>query len=237
MPHPDLQLTQACAELIRLWHVRYGTLRRPSNMDDSAFLRYQERVAHFRDADLSRHHEQQAIAREQQSGVFEWHYASSIPTTLWSEAARRFEISDHHPPENLGEAARWILDLLKLAETTDSRPDNSLRVAVQAETCAQLLEQAREFYSDLFVEQTPALGGVNVLLSCSLERFPSAPNGHNGSLLRPEVLGLRVVIDGERPDDLIDAIRRDELVVEDVIGGSTEPMSANSRHDKPSDKW
>lgn len=226
------RLTQACAELIRLWHLRYGVVRPPSHMNEARLLRYKERVDHFHQADLSDPHAQREVAREQQAGVFEWSYVQTIPADLWSAVTRTHEISNHHPPEHLGEAARWILDSLQSADLMEPSPEDKSRLIVEADTRARLLEQAGEFYADIVAEQRAGIGGLNVLLSCSLERYPwDAASDQRATLLRPEVLGLRVAVAGERSDDFIDAIRQGELIVEATTGGPTEPIPRSGEDD------
>jgi hypothetical protein len=218
MPQHNTSLIRACAETIRLWHEHYGLAQRPPFMRDEDDQRYRERVERFHRADLSDPHAQEAIANEQQSGSLEAHYGETIPRELWREVASRFEV-EHEPPRHLGEAARWILDGLKSQRAPEvSGP----RLTVDAGTREQLLEHAAQFYKDVAAEQTPALGGINALLSCSLQRQAWNPALGRATLLHPHILGLRLVAARERPDDLIDAVRQGEVIVESVIGGPTE---------------
>lgn len=218
MRQHNTSLIRACAETIRLWHEQYGLARRPPFMRDENVQRYRERIERFHRADLSDPHAQEAIANEQQSGSFEVHYGETIPRELWREVASRFEV-DHEPPRHLGEAARRILDGLESQRAPEvSEP----RLTVDAGTRERLLEHAAEFYKDVAAEQTPALGGVNALISCSLQRQAWDPNLGRATLLHPHVLGLRLVAARERPDDLIDAVRLGDVIVESVIGGPEE---------------
>jgi hypothetical protein len=118
-----------------------------------------------------------------------------------------------------------------MEEAEPSQEDDS-RLTVEAETRARLLEHAGEFYADVIAEQHIGIGGLNVLVSCSAERYPWTPEGHRVTLLRPEVLGLRVVAKGERPDDIVDAIRDGQLVVEGVIGGPLNRMFPDGEPDE-----
>jgi hypothetical protein len=102
--------------------------------------------------------------------------------------------------------------------------DNRSRVIIDADTREGLVEQAGAFYADVVAEHRPGIGGLNVLISCSLERYPWEAGRRGATLVRPEVLGLRVKAPGERPDDVIDAIRQGELIVEATTGGPTEPI-------------
>lgn len=233
MPQRESRLARVCAELIRFWHEHYGIAQRPSNMDDDQFLRYRNRVEHFHRADLSDASSQEEIAREQQSRIFEWYYSAVVPAELWNKLAQKYEVVDHRPPQHLGEAAKWILDGLSGAEPIEPRGELSRRI-IQAETQARLFEQANEFYADVVAEQAPGVGGINVLLSCSLERHPwkGGQEDHHATLLRPEAFGLRLVAKGERRDDLIDALRQGDLVVESVVGGPRNPVSGSGRSDE-----
>jgi len=225
MPQQHPRLTRAYAELIRLWHERYGIGRPPSHMNESQFVRYKERVDHFHLADLSNPHAQHEIAREQQSGGFEWAYVETIPAELWNDVTRMYEIFSHRPPEHLGAAAQRILDSRESVDVVKPPQEDRSRVTVEADSRERLLVQADEFYADVVAEQRRGIGGRNVLISCSLERYPwDGASQQHATLLRPEVLGLRVAVAGERPDDFIDAIRQGHLVVESTIGGPTEPI-------------
>ena len=224
MPQQHPRLPEACAELIRRWHERYGVRHLPSNMREDQLVQYQERVEYFHHVDLSDPRAQQEIAHEQQGRVFERFYAATIPADLWREVTGDYELFAHRPPEHLGEAARWILEPPPSVDMPEQRDDKS-RLAVEASTRSRLLEQAADFYADVVAEQRTGIGGLNVLLSCSLERYPwDGASQQRSTLLRPEVLGLRVAVGGERPDDFVDAIRQGDLVVESTIGGPTEPI-------------
>jgi hypothetical protein len=232
MTKQDSRLARVCAELIRLWHEHYGTNQRPSNMDGEQFSRYSDRVEHFHKADLSDPGSQEGIAKEQQSGFFEWHYGAVVPVELWKHLAQKYKLVDQRPPKHLGEAANWILERLRSAEGEESRAEESHRM-VQAETQGKLFEQAKEFYADVVAEQTQNVGGINVLLSCSLERYPwQVLTGHRTTLLRPEALGLQLVANGERRDNLVDALRKGDLVMESVVGGPAKPISTPHRDDE-----
>lgn len=233
MTQQDSRLVRACAELIRLWHEHHGVAHRPSNMDEGQFRRYMDRVEHFHRVDLANPGAQEEIAREQRSGIFEWYYGTVVPAELWKNIAGKYEVVDHGPPQHLGETANWIIEKLRSTEPLGLQKELSRRI-VQAETPARLFEKAREFYADIVAAQTPGVGGVNVLLSCSLERYPWSQEDKRATLLRPEALGLRLVGKGERRDDLIDALRQGELVVERVIGGPENPIH-ETRRDGESD--
>ena len=216
------QIAAACAELIRRWHQQYG--KRPERMNQRDFDHYRRRMDYFRDLDLSLRTAQEEIAREQQSGIFEWHYGAVVPRELWDKVAREHEILSAKPPGNLGEAARWILEHLRAQEGPDL-PKTELRRTVSASSKVALLKTARDFYADVAAQQAQGLGGVDVLLSCSLERYPwSQEEGRHVTLLRPEALGITIVPVGGRADDLIDAIRAGKVVVEETIGGPTEAL-------------
>jgi hypothetical protein len=216
------QLAAACAGLIRFWHEHYGLAERPTHMTQKEFDRYRQRLEYFRNADLSDRTAQEEIAREQQSGIFESHYAAAIPQELWDKIARLHEIVGALQPQSLGEAAKWIMEYMRALEDANL-PEGELRRTVPAASKAALLYNANEFYADIIRQQAHGVGGMNVLLSCSLERYPwSQEEGGHVTLLKPETLGLRIVARGEREDDLIDALRDGELIVEQAIGGPIE---------------
>jgi len=201
-------------------------------MDEGQFARYRERVAYFHNADLSNLSSQEEIAAEQRSRVFERYYGVIVPPELWQHVTHVHEIIDHRPPEHLGQAASWIFENLRSGEPKEQ--EDRTRRDVQAATPEELLERAYDFYADVAAEQTSAVGGINALLSCSLERYPwrDQPENHV-TLLRPEALGLRIVATGERPDDIVDALRQGKLVVESVIGGPSNPIDSPGRGRDP----
>jgi len=221
MPHEDVDMARACAELIRAWHGRYGITGTPPWMREDALAGYRDRVGQFREADLSVPKCQEEIAREQKAGAFEWSCSVRVPLELWQEVSHTRRVLDQPPPRYLGEAADWIRQRFEAL----SRP------TIQATTREELLQEAETFYAEVAAEQTSAVGGVAALLSCSLERSRWR-QGIEGrvTLLSAEALGLKVVKKGERPEDLIDALRQGELVVEGVIGGPSRPIPDSCPH-------
>ena len=189
-------------------------------MDEKRFNEYRELVERFRHADLSDPASLKVIAAEQQANALEWAYGKEIPTRLWTLVTEQYQLVDQPAPKHLGEAANWILDRLRKDEERRSG-----RQSIYADSQERLLSLAKEFYADVVAQETAGVGGFNALVSCSLERYPwDGPKGGYVTLLNPDVLGLRVVAAGERPDDLIDALRRGELVADRVVGG--HPSSA-----------
>ena len=124
MPHGDFRLARACAELMRDWHERHGAVHRPPNMDDGQFARYRERVAYFRNAELSSPDALAEIAQEQRSRIFEWYYSATVPQELWQHVTHANQVIDHRPPQSLGEAANWILEGLPSQEHQEERHDH-----------------------------------------------------------------------------------------------------------------
>src|SRR3982751_655444 len=99
MPQRDSRLARACAELIRLWHERYG-IAHPTNMDDDQFRAYRSRIEYFHRVDLSHPAAQEEIAREQQSRIFEKFYTAVVPPELWNTLMRQHEVIDHRAPQH-----------------------------------------------------------------------------------------------------------------------------------------
>jgi hypothetical protein len=191
-------------------------------------------MARFLKVDLSDVGWQEKLSREQASGMLEWAYAQQVPSELWTKVARSHDLIDQAPPRNLGEAAHWIQESLRLRKTED-KPDEDARTSVRAHTREELLTRAREFYKDVVGEQTNAggnLGGMNALLSCSLERYPwTADSEGQATLVRLETLGLRIIGRNERSDDIVDAIRLGDMVVENAVGGPRERLVRSDRAD------
>jgi hypothetical protein len=226
MENAEIRLASACAELIRFWHEHYGPNDYAVNMDEAQFRRYRDCVEYFRKADLSDRRFQQEIAEKQRSGIFDWFYSTAIPAALWEEVSRRFGIAEYPSPQNLGQAARWILERLASSESPSSAVEDG-RQSFSAKTKADFLMNARAFYADVAAEGNTEVGGIHVLLSCSLERYSWQPQEHEASmatLLSAQTLGLRLIKRDEREDDFIDAIRQGAFVVE-MIGCPSDPMS------------
>jgi hypothetical protein len=226
---------QAWAEVIRSWHERYGVARRPEWMNDETFAGYRATIEHFRDLDLSAVAAQTEIARAQQSGNLEWSYGGAIPRELWSDAIERFDLPIEAPPRHLGELAGRILDALRdlerssvepHMEETSSSPDiDGDRLRFSATTRGELEAKASAFYEAVVAEQHASegvVGGLNLLISCSLERYPWHGEANTPVvLIAPELLGLRITAKGSRPDDLIDAVRDGDVDVVFATGGPT----------------
>jgi hypothetical protein len=223
MSQRDSKLARACADLIRLWHAGYRNVEFPATLDDPELQRYRDRVMYFREADLSDPFMQEEIAREQRSGSFEKYYAAEVPPEWWQFVTRIHEIGDYPSPRYLGEAATWIIEHVHAAYSVP-KVDERLRQPVQAQTRESLFAHAQDFYVDVIAAQTSGLGGVNVLISCSLERYAWSEMSLRTTLLRPAVLGLRIISNGEREDDFIDAVRDQTLVVESTIGAPQDRM-------------
>jgi hypothetical protein len=106
----------------------------------------------------------------------------------------------------------------------------------------QLLELAKEFYSDLARDEGSDIGGQNLLLSCSLERMPLLGSEHleaaEVTSPCPEVLGMGSVKPGTRPNELIDAVRIGRLKMEEMVGepselAKTSPVNGGLSPDTP----
>jgi len=221
---------QACAELIRAWHQQYGVQMRPTYMSDAEHDRYLAAVASVEKMDFSDPAAQRELAYLQISGPFEWFFGESIPDDLLQHVAREHHLVDVPLPRTLGEVGRLLRRIVEgreqPVEAEPAEPEDPARRPVHSQTRDQLRDAATDYYREILKEdfdEVAKVGGINALLSMSLER--NAWKGHpesDATLLSPEILGLRVLPAGTRPDDLIDAIRAGEVVVHDVIGGPRE---------------
>jgi hypothetical protein len=222
MTRVDERLAIACAELILAWHQRHVFAE--ESKESGEIEAYRNRIQQLLELDLNEPDSQAALAREQQAGSLERYYGVETPSQLWVAVCSKHGVFDHAPPRNLGEAARWILDIIE-HQRRDERPaadDRNERLSVHTGSREELLMRARSFYADVLEEEEAGrgLGGMNALVSCSLERYPlSGDSKGEVRLLGPGVLGMRVIASGERADDLVDAVRRGEIIVDDVIGG------------------
>ena len=188
-------------------------------MDDVQFDRYRERVAYFRDADLSDRQVQREIAREQRSRLFEWACSRVVPATLWYDASRALQRSvQRRPPENLGEAASWILEVTTRTQPEPATVKSDEDTAIGGEPRAALLDRARRFYHYLDQEQTQTVGGVSALVSCSIERYRRSDSQGSVQLVPLEDLPLRIVQPGARKNDLLDALLSGEVEIEEAVG-------------------
>lgn len=215
---------QACAELIRAWHEQYGVRMRPANVSDANHERYLAAVASIQKMDLSDLARQREVAELQVFGAFERFFGEMIPDDLWRRVADEYELVDVAIPRMLGEAGRWLLRIVELRQQPREKPDaeDPARRPVHTRTRDELRAAADGFYREILKEdfnEVAKVGGVNALLSMSLERntWKERPES-DATLLSPEILGLRVLPAGARSDDLIDAIRAGDVVVQDMIG-------------------
>lgn len=227
----DLQrVAQACAELIRAWHQLYGVRMHPTHMSDADREHYLAAVASTEAMDLADPAAQAEMAYLQVSGPFEWFFGEQIPDDLLRRVAREFELDDVAFPPTVGEAGRWLRRIVEgrvgPPEPEKPEPDDPARRPVHSETRDELRAAANGYYREMLKEdfdEVARVGGVNALLSMSLERntWRGRPES-DATLLSPEILGLRVLPPGSRPDDLIDAIRAGDVVVENVVGEPRE---------------
>jgi hypothetical protein len=215
LPIPDRRLTRVCAEVIRHWHEGHGPDHPSPDLSGEQVARGRALLQHFRKADLADERVQEEIAREQLSGAFEWSSRASVPPELWDKVVQYFELPMHPGPRNLHEAAIWILEPPKQAETHREVEDD--RRTVRARNPEELLIAAQEYYADIAQATNEELGGVNVLLSSSLERRRRGGRYEEPdqvTLLSAATLGFRFVEMGEREDDFIDALREGVLHVQ-----------------------
>ena len=217
MPEHESDLARLCAELIRAWHEHYGQ-HRPARMNDAGFARYRERLAYFHTADFSDQHAQAEIAHEQSAGAFESDYSEKVPIELWKSITREYGAFDQSPFANLGSAARWLTEYL--ARDGDGPFDwKGHRVAFVAQSQEEVLRRSIKLYAEILGGEVDGLGGINVLISCSLERYRWTPRSREVTLLDPEIMGLRIVSRDERPDDIVDALRQGTMIINGVVGG------------------
>ena len=221
---------QACAELIRAWHQLYGVRMHPTHMSDADHDHYLAAVASTEAMDLSDPGAQREIAYLQVSGPFEWFFGEPIPEDLVRRVAAEYELVDIAFPPTIGEAGRW---LRRVAEGREGPPEpekaeaaDPARRPVHSQTRDELRAAADGFYREILKEdfdEVAKVGGVNALLSMSLERntWKGRPES-DATLLSPQIMGLRVLPPGARPDALIDAIRAGEVVVKDMVGEPRE---------------
>jgi len=221
---------QACAELIRAWHQRFGVHMRPTHMSAADHDVYLAAVASAEKMDLSDPAAQRELAYLQVSGPFEWFFGETLPEDLVRSVAREFDLAEIPFPLTVGEAGRWLRRVAEGREgppqPEQTEPDDPARRHVHSQTREELRTAADDFYREILKEdfdEVVKIGGVNALLSMSLERntWKGRPES-DATLLSPEILGLRVLPAGTRADDLIDAIRAGDVVVENMIGEPRE---------------
>ena len=226
-------LARVCAECLRAWHRqccddaagrrRAHEDRYLSSMDDVRFERYRERVAYFRNVDLADRQAQREIAREQRSRLFEWACSRIVPATLWYDASRALQRSvERRPPENLGEAASWILEVTSRASHDPVTAEYNTGTSIGEEQRADLFHRACSFYDDLLQQQEQFVGGINAAISCSTERYWRSESVGQVKLLTLEELKMRIVEPMEREDDLLDAIRSGDVKIESTTGEPRE---------------
>ena len=231
MPAKDVHrlLARVCAECIRAWHRQCcddASGRRHeyedrylTDMDEVRFERYRERVAYFTDVDLTDLQVQREIALEQQSRLFEWAYSRVVPATLWYDASRKLQCSvDRRPPENLGQAASWILEVTSLSQQDPATVASDKDTASGGERRADLLDRARGFYRELAQLQEYPVGGINAAISCSIERYERSRAGGTVRLVTLQELKMRIVEPMERENDFLDALRSGDVKIESTIG-------------------
>jgi hypothetical protein len=205
-------LTYAYALIILRWHQEYGVDRAWKDKQEW-MTRYLDVVADFTKSDLHNLNSQRELARVQISGELERFYGASVPSDLWDRIMGKLDLSEECPAR-LGDIARLIE---KYQSVEGESSSEGKRFVLSAQSREQILSSSREFYADLIKEEDKGIGGLNILLSTSLERTRIA-SGKNIVLLSPEILGLRYVNKGERPDDILDKVRQGELVIRSAIG-------------------
>lgn len=201
------------ARVIVRWHQEIGADLAPQRMSIERQHEYQERVSGFANSGLDNPHVLHELARLQLSGIFEYFYGEIVPVRLFSGFLRE----RHAEPLSLSAAAREILSLLEPESERREEPAQGGRKVVRFETQQQLVHAAHEFYRPFSAEAQDGLGGVELLLSCSLER-----SGHDRgevTLLAPDVLGFEIVTHNSRENDLLDHLRSGTLRI-DVQGQS-----------------
>jgi len=211
------QIAQACAGVILDWHQMYGLQFAAGRMDAETRTRYTTTLEDLQKLDLNEPESLLKIAETQRSGMFEWFYSEQIPEQLWAKYPDVKKV-DRVAFRKLHEAAAYIISWRKQYGQHSPTQENSVRDRERLTVSrAELLERASEFYAAYRTEEPQGIGGMCLLLSCSLERSSAASSV---TLLSPVILGLKRINPGSRPEDLLDRIRNGELKIEEVTGES-----------------
>ncbi len=207
------------------WHCGYG-LRLAQEYFPPRYRRlYVDAVQLYRELNMADSYPQQQLAEEQLYGGFDWAGDYAPPTQIWSDLVNELGI-ELRCPDTLRALAHQLLESLA---SQDALTNSACRLVVDVESRHELKEIADRYYTDLANEEALSIGGKNVMISSSLERT------RQGSvhLLRPEVLGLRIVQPNELPTGIVDRVRTGHLMVHSVVG---EP-SGNMPDDTNAPAW
>lgn len=219
----------ACARVIVTWHREFGLNLAPSRMVYDGEPRvdslndYRQAVSTFLNSDLASIEVQAEVAKTQICGTFEWFYHEIIPASLLARFAEGLQIQQ---PTHLFEVARHIQQLHEriaesLAphdESTHPSEDSGRGTPVHFSSRSELQLLARRHYANYIREEHVGIGGVNFLLSSSLERTADRA-GDSGeiTLLTPEYLGFHVDPISES-DDLLSRLKAGEIRIESLEG-------------------
>ena len=224
-----LNEAEACARVIVTWHHEFGLNMAPSRMVYDGEPRvdnlneYRQAVSTFLNSDLGTIEAQAEVAKTQVCGTFEWFYHEIIPAPLWARFAEGLQVQQ---PTHLFEAARHIQQLHERIaaiqpppEESTHHPEESTRgTAVRFSSRSELQLLARRHYANYIREEHVGIGGVNFLLSSSMERTTDRA-GDSGeiTLLTPEYLGFQVDPTSQS-DDLLSRLRAGEIRIESLEG-------------------
>ena len=197
------------------WHYTIGRFRVESEKNSDNRDRYLGTLKMFHEADLHDPHILRELAQTQLSGSFERFYGEIIPREMLSAAMRE----RHADSLALNEAARIILRELEASRQPDGERETDGRRRFPIESEEQVMRDARAFYGNLGVTEDNDLGGVGLLVACSLERMKWKGESGEVELLTPQTLGFVVIPPRRRSHDVTDYVRDGMLEVE--VSGET----------------
>ena len=177
------------------WHSRFGTELAARRLTPESLASYQHVLDVLAKSDMSDPSVARDIARQQLSGSFEWSYGEMMPPCFLHD------FPDEAMP--LFEVARLIMREVEHVQEMSDR-------------YGPLSARARVAYAEYDTPAQGGVGGVELLLSCSIE-LDSGEN--NVRLLTPEQLGFRVVPRDDEGGDLVNRLRAGQLHIE--VSGET----------------
>lgn len=209
MELPDRLNAEWCARVIVAWHVTKGIEEAPHRLPPEMVEEYREIVSRVSQLDLRSPEAQLKVAHLQRSGIFEWAYPVPIP----EEYLAALQLAAWPSLRVLGEAARFAIEELR------TRKEQGRRQTVNQD---EMFAKAEVFYAEYRKEEHLGIGGMGLLLSCSLERTHDSVEF---DLLSPEILGLQKVEPGSRPNDFLDCLRKGQLQVKEITGAYDNGLS------------
>lgn len=213
---------QLRARTLLEWHRRYGTRLAQEYFPPRYRRLYIEAVHLYSELNMIDSYAQQQLVEEQLYGGFDWAGDYAPPTDLWSNMINEMGI-EMRCPRNLRALAQDLLDSLA---SQNLLADSACRLIIDVESRQELKAIADEYYADLDTEAHLNIGGKHVMISSSLERTPLTQDRTH--LLRPEVLGLRIVQPNELPTGIVDRVRSGQLVVRRVVGEPSGNLPDNT---------